>query len=294
MSFVHEITLVIVSYNSENLISKNMEVIKNFPTVIIDNSKSKILPSIINKFDNIKLVVPNKNLGYGKANNLGVSYCKTPYILILNPDVLIDNKSIEQLYNTFLDNIKTVGMIGPSLYDSKMKRRTNGSISYIKKVQGKKILNSHNNIPDGNMCCDFLVGCCLFMKRDFFTSLGGFDNKFFMYFEDNDLCDRIIKSGKIIMEIPSIKIIHLQNLSNQKNFFQNIKMALIHKISSYIYLKKNLSLKSFIFYICLNFFDYFQRFIFNFLILRFKKSFKNLLRIFSIFLFLSKLYKFIY
>ena len=48
-------------------------------------------------------------------------------------------------------------------------------------------------MPEGNICCDYLVGCCYLMKKDFFTYLGGFDEDFFMYFEDNDLCDRVIK-----------------------------------------------------------------------------------------------------
>ena len=294
MSYHTEITLIIVSFKSDKLISQNLEIIKKFPTIIVDNSKSNSLNKLVNKFDNINLIVPNKNLGYGKANNLGVSFARTPYILIINPDIVLNEKSIEQLYNSFIENIKNVGVLGPSLYDSEMKRRTNGSISYIKKIKGKNINNSLNNLPEGNISCDFLVGCCLFMQRSFFVKLGGFDNNYFMYFEDNDLCDRIIKDGKTVMEIPSAKIIHLENLSSKKNFFQNSKMAIIHKISSYIYLNKNLSFRSFVIHIIINFLDYFQRFILNFLLFRFKKSFKNFLRIISIFLYLTRTYKFIY
>ena len=294
MSYHTEITLIIVSFKSDKLISQNLEIIKKFPTIIVDNSKSNSLNKLVNKFDNINLIVPNKNLGYGKANNLGVSFARTPYILIINPDIVLNEKSIEQLYNSFIENIKNVGVLGPSLYDSEMKRRTNGSISYIKKIKGKNINKSLNNLPEGNISCDFLVGCCLFMQRSFFVKLGGFDNNYFMYFEDNDLCDRIIKDGKTVMEIPSAKIIHLENLSSKKNFFQNSKMAIIHKISSYIYLNKNLSFRSFVIHIIINFLDYFQRFILNFLLFRFKKSFKNFLRIISIFLYLTRTYKFIY
>ena len=294
MTIYHEITIIIVTYKSEKLISENLAVLKKFPTIIVDNSNSKNLNSIISEYDNIKLINPKKNLGYGKANNLGVSSSTTPYILIINPDVLLSEESILKLYSSFQNNIKNAGVLGPSLYDANMNRRTNGSISYVKKTKGKKLSNFINNIPVGDTCCEFLVGCCLFLKKDFFNKLGGFDEDFFMYFEDNDLCDRVLKNGKTVMEIPAAHIIHLENSSSQKSFFQDTKMAIVHKISSYIYLKKNFSNKSFIYHLLLNFFDYFQRFIFNFLLFKFKKSFKNFLRLISIFLYLTNIYKILY
>ena len=242
MSFYKDITIIIVSYKSEKLIIQNLEIIKKFPTIIINNSMSDEFNTLINDFKNIELIKPDSNLGYGKANNLGVNKSKTPYVLIANPDILLNEQLINTLYSTFLNYDDDIGVVGPSLYDSSMKRRTNGSISHVKKIRGNKISSSINNIPEDNMCCDFLVGCCLFMKRDFFMELGGFDKDFFMYFEDNDLCDRIIKKGKTVIEVPSAKVIHLENSSSKKNFFQNCKLAIIHKISEYIYLKKKISL----------------------------------------------------
>ena len=238
MNFYKDITIIIVSYKSEKMIIRNLEIIKKFPTIIINNSRSDKFNTLIDDFKNIKLITPDLNLGYGRANNLGVNQSKTPYFLIVNPDILLNEKLINTLYSTFLNYNDDIGVVGPALYDSNMKRRTNGSISHVKKIRGSKLSSSINNIPEDNMCCDFLVGCCLFMKRDFFIELGGFDKDFFMYFEDNDLCDRIIKNGKTVVEVPSAKVIHLENSSSKKNSFQNYKLAIIHKISEYIYLKK--------------------------------------------------------
>ena len=291
MSFYKDITLIIVSYKSEKMIIRNLEIIKKFPTIIINNSKSNEFNTLINDFKNIELIIPDSNLGYGKANNLGVDKSKTPYVLIINPDILLNEEFINILYSTYLNYNDNIGALGPSLYDSNMKRRTNGSISHIKKMSGRKLYNSLNNIPEGNMCCDFLVGCCLFMKRDFFIELGGFDKDFFMYFEDNDLCDRIIKKGKTIIEVPSAKVIHLENSSSKKNSFQNSKLAIIHKISEYIYLKKKISLVNLIIIIAKHVVDYLQRFVFNLLIFRFNKSFKNFLRLLSVFLYITMLHK---
>ena len=291
MNFYKDITIIIVSYKSEKLIIQNLEIIKKFPTIIINNSKSDKFNTLIDDFKNIKLITPDLNLGYGRANNLGVSQSKTPYFLIVNPDILLNEQLINTLYSTFINYNDDIGVVGPALYDSNMKRRTNGSISHVKKIRGSKLSSSINNIPEDNMCCDFLVGCCLFMKRDFFMELGGFDKDFFMYFEDNDLCDRIIKNGKTVVEVPSAKVIHLENSSSKKNSFQNYKLAIIHKISEYIYLKKKISLIDLIIIITKHAVDYLQRFIFNLLFFKFKKSIKNFLRLVSIFLYITMLHK---
>jgi len=291
MNFYKDITIIIVSYKSQKMIIRNLEIIKKFSTIIINNSRSEKFNTLIDDFKNIKLITPDLNLGYGRANNLGVNQSKTPYFLIVNPDILLNEKLINTLYSTFLNYNDDIGVVGPALYDSNMKRRTNGSISHVKKIRGSKLSSSINNIPEDNMCCDFLVGCCLFMKRDFFMELGGFDKDFFMYFEDNDLCDRIIKNGKTVIEVPSAKVIHLENSSSKKNSFQNYKLAIIHKISEYIYLKKKISLIDLIIIITKHAVDYLQRFMFNLLFFKFKKSIKNFLRLVSIFLYITMLHK---
>ena len=291
MNFYKDITIIIVSYKSQKMIIRNLEIIKKFSTIIINNSRSEKFNTLIDDFKNIKLITPDLNLGYGRANNLGVNQSKTPYFLIVNPDILLNEKLINTLYSTFLNYNDDIGVVGPALYDSNMKRRTNGSISHVKKIRGSKLSSSINNIPEDNMCCDFLVGCCLFMKRDFFMELGGFDKDFFMYFEDNDLCDRIIKNGKTVIEVPSAKVIHLENSSSKKNSLQNYKLAIIHKISEYIYLKKKISLIDLIIIITKHAVDYLQRFMFNLLFFKFKKSIKNFLRLVSIFLYITMLHK---
>jgi GT2 family glycosyltransferase len=289
-----DISLILVTYRSEKLIIKNMEMLKKFPVVIIDNSNSDELEKIIFDYRNINLIKSSKNLGYGAANNLAVSKASTPFILIINPDILINEDSISDLFKNFLNDPDNIGILGPSLYDQKMYRRTNGSISYLDQLNGVNVSNLSNNIPSYNTCCKFLMGCCYLMRRDFFNSLGGFDENFFMYFEDNDLCDRTLKKGKYIMEVPSSKFIHLENASSKKKFLTDTKLSIIHKISSYIYLKKNNKVRFLIFHIIKNFIDYIQRFIVNLIIFKPKKSFKNFLRLLSIILYITLLYKIIY
>ncbi len=294
MNIYKDLTLIIVSYRSEKLIHKNIEIIRKFKTIIVDNSNSNNLERLVNKYNNINLIKSPINIGYGKASNLAVSFAKTPFILTVNPDLILNENAIKNLFDTFLNDLDNIGILAPALLDNNMNNRTNGSISYIDKLKGKKISNSITNIAVGNTCCRFLMGSCFLMKRDFFNFLGGFDKNFFMYFEDNDLCDRAIKSGKYIMEVPSSKFIHLQNSSSERKFFTGSKLSIIHKISSYIYLKKNISFFFLIYQIIKNILDYFQRLLFNLLRFKFKKSYKNLLRLISIILYITSLYKIIY
>ena len=293
MDIYKDITLILVTYRSEKLIQRNLKVLKKFPTIIVDNSNSSELEFIVKEYENIKFIKSTKNLGYGKANNLAVSYSTTPFILIVNPDIILNENSISFLLAEFLKDPENIGLLGPSLYDEQMNRRTNGSKSYISQLKGNKVSNKTNNIPSNNICCEFLMGCCYLMKRDFFISLKGFDESFFMYFEDCDLCDRTIQNGKYIMEVTSAKMIHLENSSSKKKILTNSKLALIHKISSYIYLKKNVNFKYLLFHLIKNFIDYFFRIFINLIFLRFSKFYKNLLRMISLLLFITLIYKII-
>ena len=244
MNIYDDLTLVIVSYRSEKLILKNLDILKKFKTIIIDNSNSSELELIVKYINNIAIIKSPKNLGYGKAVNLAVKNVDTTFILLINPDLILNEVSIKILFEVFLKDKNNIG--------------------------------------------------CYLMKRDFFNFLGGFDESFFMYFEDNDLCDRSIQAGKYIMEVPSSKFIHLGDSSTEKKKFTGTKLSVIHKISSYLYLRKKTSIFFFTFQIVKNFFDYFQRLVFNFLKFKFKKSYKNFLRLVSLLLYITSLYKIIY
>ena len=285
MDIYNNLTLIMVTYRSELLVKKNLDILKKFKTIIVDNSNSNHLTEIVKDYKNIKIIISKKNLGYGKAANLAISYAKTSLILTVNPDLILNTDGIQKLINEYHKDEDNIGILSPSLYNEEMQRRTNGTVTYLNQLKGKKVFNNSNNLPEGNMCCEFLEGCCYLINRNFFNKLGGFDERFFMYFEDTDLCDRSIKKGKYIMEVPSSKFIHIGNSSSDKKKFTNSKLSIIHKISCYIYLQKNIKNLFLIIKILKDTLDYLQRIIFNILKFRFNKSFKNLLRLISLFCF---------
>ena len=291
MSLYKEITIIIVCYKSYNLIKKNLNTLKIFKTIIIDNSNCTKTYDLVRDYNNIKYIKTSKNLGYGQANNLGVNKADTQFILILNPDIIIDEKPISALYNK-RNTYDNMGILVPSLYSQDLKKKTNGSKSFLKKEFNKK-LRQNVNFSDGDTCFDYAIGCAFFMERSFFKKIGGFDKDFFMYFEDNEICDRVYKFDKTVIETPSSKMIHIEGMSSEKNFISNCKLSIIHKISEFIYLNKNLPKFNVYKNLIIQLIDYIQRMIFGFITFRFGKSLKNLLRILSILLYVSYLYKLI-
>ena len=287
----NDITIIIVCYKSYDLIKKNLKVLKFFKTIIIDNSNCERTYNLVKYIDNIRFINTLKNLGYGQANNLGVSNAHTKFILILNPDIMVDEESILALYNkkNLYDNI---GILVPSLFSQANERKTNGSKSYFKKIFNKEFIKNIN-FAEGDTCYDYAIGCAFFMDREFFNKIGGFDKDFFMYFEDNEICDRVYKFNKTVIETPSSKMIHMEGMSSEKSFMSDAKLSLIHKISEFIYINKNLSKLKLYTNLTIQLIDYIQRMIFSFFTFKFKKSFKNLLRIFSILLYITSLYKLI-
>ena len=291
MNVYNDITLVIVCYKSYELIKKNLDGLKCFKTIIVDNSNCHKTYNLVKDLNNIKFIKTTNNLGYGKANNLAIANAKTEFVLILNPDIIVNAVEIESLYSKVTD-YNNVGIIAPSLYSQNNERRTNGSRSYLKKKLFKNVKNS-KDFAVGDTCYDYVIGCSMLIKRDFFNEIGGFDNDFFMYFEDNEICDRVYKFKKVVIETPISKMIHMEGESSEKSFINDCKLSIIHKISEFIYLNKNLSKLNTYKNLVIQLFDFTQRMLFNFLTFKFKKSFKNFLRILSIVLYVTSLYKLI-
>ena len=290
MSIYKDITLIIVCFNSEKLIEKNLEKLKKFKVIIIDNSNSQKTYELINQFTNIKYIAMKENVGFGRANNIGVKNADTPFILILNPDILINADAIQILYDKY-HIYENVGILAPSLYNENKIRRTNGSKSRLKSDYKN---NPGDKLPEFDTCYDYIIGCSIFINTTFFKTIGGFDEDFFMYFEDNEICDRVHKYNKSVIEIPDAKMVHLQGLSSNADIFTSIKLSVIHKISEYIYYNKNFSKFKLYSIILKHFLDYLQRSIINLFLFRFKKFLKNFFRLISIFLYISKLYRLIY
>lgn len=201
MSF-DKITIVITSFRSEKKIIKCLESIKDqCKVIIIENSKNHLLKiELENKFKNVKCIIPNSNLGYAKGNNLGLSKVKTEFALILNPDAELTTDSLKNFFIT-ANALKDFAIIGP----------------------GNQYHNKENNL-NKLINVDSVKGFAMFIKIAEFKTLGFFDENFFIYLEETDLCKRVIENGKKIYLDNSIEIMHQGGSSHDKE--HNFEMEL--------------------------------------------------------------------
>ena len=142
----------------------------------------------------------------------------------------------------------------------------------------------------GDFCADYIIGCAMLFSKNFFLSIGGFNPKFFIFFEDNEICERIRNSGFLVIESFESKMIHYEGKSAKYSFFEDCRLKIAHKFSEYVYL--NINKKKLSFYLLVNFFDYLQRLVINFICFRFKNSLDNFLRIISIFLYIFSKFRY--
>lgn len=193
-SFEKNITFVIVSFRSSHIIEKCIKSINpKIKIIIVENSNNiQVKDYLENKFLNVQVIIAKKNLGYGTGNNLGISKVDTQYAFILNPDAILEENSLEKFYKAqiFLKDDFTI--LAPNLFNN---------YGYF--------LNSNKNINKEILEVDYVKGFAMLINLKRIHPKDLFDENFFLFLEEIDLCKRIKQSGGKIFVIQNSKIHHL-------------------------------------------------------------------------------------
>ncbi len=197
-----EFTVVIVTYNSAHCLpslSRTLSKLKNI--IFVDNaSEDKTIESINSFFPHATIISLEKNVGFGAANNKALTLVQTPYALLLNPDCETKEDFFSKLItsaNKFID----AAIIAPHL----ISREGSTEINYRWPVTYWK---SKGDKADGPCCVGFVCGAVMLIKLTEMKDIGFFDEEFFLYYEDDDLCQRIFKHKKQIILDPTLEVIH--------------------------------------------------------------------------------------
>jgi N-acetylglucosaminyl-diphospho-decaprenol L-rhamnosyltransferase len=208
MHLIPDLTIVIVSFKSANIFYRSVKLLNKIAKIIcIENSDNKeFKKKIERKYKNLKCILTNKNLGFGNACNFILKEKTNKYLLFINPDAISDRNSILNLIN-FIKNNRSTGIVAPINY--KRKNKIWDRYGYYSKNKSSQ--------DETNSNVDFTYGHMFLIKRDLFRSLNGFDKKYFLYFEDIDLCCRVKKKGLNITILKTSKVLHLEQKSTKYN-----------------------------------------------------------------------------
>ena len=255
-----EVSIIIVNYNTCNLtlqcLSSVFEQTKNvcFEVIVVDNASSdNSVISIRERFPSVKIIESSVNLGFGKANNLGGNYSNGKYLFLLNSDTILVNNIVSQFYN-FMESNLSIAACGASLVNSNNELLIShgkfpslfqefsdiGFKKYYPNYYRQKLALGQTSIEGTPDKVDYISGADIFIRRDIFNSLNGFDKDYFMYYEETDLFYRMRKKGLKSCLLPQYSLIHLEGGSfiNNSINVRRLKMLLTSKILFY---RKNYS-----------------------------------------------------
>jgi len=193
-SFEKNITFVIVSFKSNHIIEKCIKSIKpNIKIIIVENSDNINVKNYLeNKFSNVEVIIAKENLGYGKGNNLGISKVNTQYAFILNPDAVLEDDCLYELHKAQLTLKEDFVILAPNLLNNY------GFFS-----------NQNNDLQNEITEVDYVKGFAMLinLKKINFPKI--FDENFFLFLEEIDLCKRIKDNSGKIFVIQNSKVQHL-------------------------------------------------------------------------------------
>ena len=203
----HEITVVITSFKSETKINSCLDSIDSkLKVILVENSDNVDFKKKIEaKYSNVFCILSGENLGYGKANNLGLSKVKTKFALIINPDAKLDSKAIDNFFITVEKKIN-FALIGPYIQEEIFQNNSKSDKIELTEVENIK-------------------GFAMFLNLEQFKDIGFFDENFFIYFEEIDLCRRVIENKKKIYLDPSIKIVHSGGSSHNDDIEYEMELS---------------------------------------------------------------------
>jgi N-acetylglucosaminyl-diphospho-decaprenol L-rhamnosyltransferase len=292
------ITLIYVIYKSGEIFFENIKGLKNFKKIVIDNDPDSVLENKIKKIDStIDYTRLDFNIGMAKAANLAFNKVKTDFFLYLTADTVINEQSINNLLKIFF-KYETIGLSCPvhlGLDNSYLGNYSCHPTYRFLKRKGieKKIFKSLSKLlPLGDFSVNTVWGAPILLRTSLIKKIGFFDNNFFMYFEDVDLCDRIKDAGFEIIETPSSFCFHHKGISNIGSFKSSYIAISSFKFSEIYYFSKfgyKYTLR-----IYLHSLDYILRIFLNIFLFNKNKIFTNIFRLIGVvrFLFYKKKSKF--
>lgn len=223
-----------------------------FEVIVSDNGSTDGSVEFVRKnYPQVNVIENGRNLRFAKANNVGIRVSRGEYVLILNPDTIIHDGTLDEMVK-FADAHQSAGAFGCRVLNADGSYQE--SARPFRSIRGDWVaalglhqlarvsswFDSYSYVGwqgETEREVDWVSGCFILVRRDLLNRIGGFDEQFFYYFEDMDLCRRVWQTGSTIVYNPQATIIHLGGQSTSKRF-PALTFALDGEITRYLYFFK--------------------------------------------------------
>lgn len=258
-----DLSCIIVNYKTKALTAQCIQSLIDsvndirYEIIVVDNdSGDGSIEYLRDRFRDITVLDSGKNGGFAYANNIGMSYAKGRYILLLNSDTLVHPGALEKMLD-YMEAHPEVGVLSSSMVDGNGRRIPSGhafaqfSFVFIQTFKLKRFLprSLYKAVAKSGfrsaalyassmesseaVSVDWVTGACMMIRKEVYTSVGGLDETYFMYMEDEDWCRRIKALGWKVMVLPAARIVHLigkSGCSSPKVLFEQYRSAMIYHL----------------------------------------------------------------
>jgi GT2 family glycosyltransferase len=199
------VTAIVVAFDSAHALPECLGALRaaGVPTIVVDNASADETATIA-EGQGARVIRNARNEGYGRANNIGARVADGEFVLVVNPDVVVEPDAVALLVDA-ARRYPDAGFFAPKIVEPSGRvffQPRSLLASYLTNPHGKLAL------PEGEACAPFFSGACFLIRRGLFLTLGGFDENIFLFYEDDDLCRRVADAGSALIYVPQAVVRH--------------------------------------------------------------------------------------
>ena len=241
-----DLSIIIVNYNVRDLLVDAIESVRaasaglSTEIIVVDNASTDGAVELLGRdFPDVTVIPLERNIGFGRANNIGIGIASGEYILLLNPDTVVEEDTLRSMIR-FMDDHPAAGVASSRILkpDGRLEAAAirgfpspwsafTRIVGLSRLFPGSRMFGRYNQTwrnPEETQQVEAISGCFMFYRGDVLRELGGFDDDFFMYGEDLDLCRRTGLAGWKIWYYPETSIVHIQGESTRRSSLDSIRM----------------------------------------------------------------------
>ena len=249
-----DISIIIVNYNTSDMLRECVQSIVRhtngvtYQIIVVDNASRTEEVEKLRSIEGITLIESPENIGFGRANNLGLEYANSRYIFFLNSDTILQNNAIKMFFEYAEGSVTQLGALG-CILENKTEEpvhsygnlpKTTDIWQKFVLVPLRKALHCYRApqtcLPEHDMEVGYITGADIFVSRNVLDQCGAFNPAFFMYYEDTELQYRFAQNGYHNILLRGPRIVHLEGGSNTgKSAF--LRDTLLQEKSNMIYFR---------------------------------------------------------